>query len=77
MTRSVLSALLVASAAYGSPAIAQTDNDGDTASIVVTGARPRSEASAGTKGSAPLAETPQSISVISSAEIADLGPRQP
>lgn len=41
--------------------------------IVVTGAKPVNEASSGTKGDLPIAETPQSISVISSAQIADLG----
>ena len=41
--------------------------------ILVTGQRPRSEASSGTKTDTPLVETPQSISVISSADIAALG----
>lgn len=41
--------------------------------IVVTGSKPVNEASSGTKSDLPLAETPQSISVISSAEIANLG----
>lgn len=41
--------------------------------IVVTGQRPVTEASSGTKSDTPLAETPQSISVIDSSMIADLG----
>lgn len=72
MKRFVISAMLLSSAVYAAPAMAQDKADDET-SIVVTGARPRSEATAGTKGSAPIAETPQSISVISAADIADLG----
>lgn len=72
MKRFVISALLLSSAVYAAPAMAEDQANEDN-SIVVTGARPRSEATAGTKSSAPIAETPQSISVISSAEIADLG----
>jgi iron complex outermembrane receptor protein len=41
--------------------------------IVVTGERPRSEATSATKSSTPIAETPQSISVISNGDIATLG----
>ncbi|EZP50041.1 TonB-dependent siderophore receptor [Sphingomonas sp. RIT328] len=41
--------------------------------IVVTGAKPVGVASSGTKSDLPIAETPQSISVISSEEIAKLG----
>jgi iron complex outermembrane receptor protein len=47
--------------------------DQDTGVIVVTGSRSVNEVSAGTKSSVPLAETPQSISVISASEIAGLG----
>jgi iron complex outermembrane receptor protein len=72
MKRFVISALLLSSAAYAAPAMAEDQADENNA-IVVTGARPRSEATAGTKNSAPIAETPQSISVISAADIADLG----
>jgi iron complex outermembrane receptor protein len=58
--------------AAADPADPQTA--GSSASeIVVTGAKPVNEASSGTKSDLPLAETPQSISVISSAEIANLG----
>jgi iron complex outermembrane receptor protein len=41
--------------------------------IVVTGDRPADEASSGTKSDTPLAETPQSISVIDAGTIANLG----
>lgn len=41
--------------------------------VVVTGQKPRSEASGGTKTDTPLIETPQSITVISSQDIAKLG----
>ncbi|MGN6376870.1 MAG: TonB-dependent siderophore receptor [Sphingomonas sp.] len=41
--------------------------------IVVTGQRPATEASSGTKTDTPLIETPQSISVIDASTIADLG----
>jgi iron complex outermembrane receptor protein len=41
--------------------------------IVVTGQQTQNEASAGTKSSMPIIETPQSISVITNADIADLG----
>ena len=43
------------------------------ADIVVTGQKSASEASAGTKTDTPLLETPQSISVVTNAEIANLG----
>ncbi|WP_277970810.1 TonB-dependent siderophore receptor [Sphingomonas echinoides] len=73
MNRSLVSALMLTSVAYAMPAFAETDEDQDAPSIVVTGERPRNEAAAGTKGSAPIAETPQSISVISASDIANLG----
>jgi len=41
--------------------------------ILVTGQRPTNQASSGTKSDTPLLETPQSISVIDSSTIADLG----
>jgi iron complex outermembrane receptor protein len=41
--------------------------------IVVTGQQTQNEASAGTKSAMPILETPQSISVITNADIADLG----
>ncbi|QBM74699.1 TonB-dependent siderophore receptor [Sphingomonas sp. AAP5] len=72
MKRFVISAVLLSSAVYAAPAMAEDEAE-DGPAIVVTGARPSSEATAGTKSSAPIAETPQSISVISAAEIADLG----
>ena len=73
MNRSLVSALMLSSIAYAMPAFAETEEDQEAQSIVVTGERPRSEVSAGTKGSTPIAETPQSISVISSSDIANLG----
>lgn len=74
MKHPLVSILLLGSAAMGSPALAQTLTDSeDGSAIVVTGQRPRTESSAGTKMPAPIAETPQSISVISAADIADLG----
>jgi iron complex outermembrane receptor protein len=45
----------------------------ETGVIVVSGNKPLSEASSGTKSAAPLAETPQSISVIDAQQIAGLG----
>jgi iron complex outermembrane receptor protein len=72
MIRLPLAALLAGTALCAFPAWAETDAQTDD-SIVVIGSRPRSEASAGTKGALPIAETPQSISVVSSADIADLG----
>ncbi|MET3761542.1 TonB-dependent receptor plug domain-containing protein [Sphingomonas sp. UYEF23] len=72
MKRFVISAVLLSSAVYAAPAMAEDEAE-DGPAIVVTGARPSSEATAGTKSSAPIAETPQSISVISAADIADLG----
>jgi len=41
--------------------------------IVVSGAHPANEASSGTKSATPILETPQSISVIGSEELARLG----
>jgi len=88
MTRNLFAGLLMSTAVYCTPAWAApaaaegtnaaadsiaSDSADDRDTIVVTGARPRTESSAGTKSVAPIAETPQSISVISSADIADLG----
>ncbi|CAN5419059.1 TonB-dependent siderophore receptor [soil metagenome] len=84
MTRPIFTAMLLGSAVFCSPALAAPDapaaesgaermTDEDRNTIVVTGARPRTESLAGTKSAAPIAETPQSISVISSADIANLG----
>src|SRR4051812_18027581 len=88
MTRHLFAGLLLSTAIYCTQALAAPNanesadvagaasadgavDDRDT--IVVTGARPRTESSAGTKSVAPIAETPQSISVLSSGDIADLG----
>jgi len=57
-----------APAADGATATASQAED-----IVVTGQRPVTEASGGTKTDTPLIETPQSISVIDASTIADLG----
>ncbi len=75
MTRRRLGiALLLGSALSAAPAHAQTiQEDGESNVIVVTGEHSRNQASAGTKSDTPLAETPQSISVITSADIAGLG----
>jgi iron complex outermembrane receptor protein len=54
-------------AADGAAAAAQAND------IVVTGQRPTTQASGGTKTDTPLIETPQSVSVIDSSTIADLG----
>ncbi|WP_380785085.1 TonB-dependent siderophore receptor [Sphingomonas sp. R86521] len=69
--RKFLLALSLGSALTTLPAYAQTTSTDDT--IVVEGQIARTVASSGTKSAAPLAETPQSISVISSADIANLG----
>lgn len=55
------------------PAFAQNDEREDSGVIVVSGQQLSTESSAGTKSQVPLAETPQSISVIDSEEIAGLG----
>lgn len=68
----------MAAAATTSEAALSSDESQDAGradgpSIVVTGQRLASQASAGTKNDAPIAETPQSVSVITSADIANLG----
>ncbi|WP_267387999.1 TonB-dependent siderophore receptor [Sphingomonas sp. GC_Shp_3] len=76
MKREIFAAMLLGSVAYGGPAFADVASGSaidDQDTIVVQGERPSTESSAGTKNPAPIAETPQSISVISSALIADLG----
>jgi iron complex outermembrane receptor protein len=59
--------------ALAQEAPAEAEQQSNNGVIVVTGERPLSVASAGTKSSVPLAETPQSISVISARDIAGLG----
>ncbi len=67
-------AFLLGSALASAPSFAQTTvADADSNVIVVNGEHPRNQASSGTKTATPLAETPQSISVITSADIAGLG----
>ena len=67
-------ALLLGSTLIAGPGFAQTaQDDGDAKAIVVTGQHAPVQASSGTKTDTPLAETPQSISVITSGDIAGLG----
>lgn len=68
-------AVLMPGAALAETPVAEgaTDFTAQIQDIVVTGERPATEASSGTKSATPLAETPQSISVIDSSMIADLG----
>jgi iron complex outermembrane receptor protein len=82
MTRCVAMAAIAAWAVLANPALADVGAvlaeapapAGDTTdTIVVTGQRPNSQASAGTKTDTPIAETAQSISVISSGTIQGLG----
>jgi iron complex outermembrane receptor protein len=70
--RKMLIALSFGSALSTMPAYAQTSAATDE-TIVVEGQTPRTVASSGTKSATPLAETPQSISVITSSDIASLG----
>ncbi|WP_254605136.1 TonB-dependent siderophore receptor [Sphingomonas bacterium] len=51
----------------------QSTSEGTTDTIVVTGQRPVSQSSAGTKTDTPIAETPQSVTVLSSGMIQGLG----
>ncbi len=74
MTRRFGIAVLLASATTAAPSYAQTATaTTDTGIIVVTGQHLRTQASSGTKSDTPLAETPQSISVITADDIAGLG----
>ena len=67
-------AVLLGSAAFvatpSNAQTAQTNTDNDSGIIVVTGQHARTQASSGTKTDTPLAETPQSITVITSDDIA-------
>ena len=74
--RHLIAVLLMGTSLAAMPALAQeaADVDGEKSSvIVVTGARDRPVASAGTKSVMPINEVPQSISVIASQDIARLG----
>ncbi|MEG3082228.1 TonB-dependent siderophore receptor [Sphingomonas sp. PB2P12] len=75
MTRRRLgSALLLGSTLAALPVQAQVRaDDGDANAIVVTGQHTRDQAVSATKTDTPLAETPQSISVITGEDIAELG----
>ena len=68
------SGLLAGIAATALLAGAAQAAEGDAAdAIVVTGSKSITVATAGTKGDVPILETPQSISVITNADIQDLG----
>lgn len=78
MTSSRLLAALLAGTAFLASATAvgaqtQRGADGERGDIVVTGQQDRAEVSSGTKTATPIAETPQSISVITGEDIAELG----
>ncbi len=57
------------------PSPSAQDKEGQTSGseVVVTGQRPDTQATAGTKSDKPVVDTPQSISVVTSATIADRG----
>lgn len=55
------------------PDLAGDGTDPESGVIIVRGEKPVSEASAGTKSAVPIAETPQSVSVVDSSRIAGLG----
>ncbi|PXA86060.1 TonB-dependent siderophore receptor [Nostoc sp. 3335mG] len=65
-------ASLLSGAAQAADAATAVTASGDD-EIVVSGTQPANEASAATKTDTPIAETPQSISVIDSSEIKKLG----
>ncbi|WP_210358225.1 TonB-dependent siderophore receptor [Sphingomonas beigongshangi] len=76
----IFNALLIGVAAVGAPApvaaqdlATQRARDADRGDIVVTGQQDSNQAASGTKTSVPLAETPQSISLITGEDIAELG----
>jgi len=70
----MMSTALLAAPAFADDAAADDAATRDRRDdIVVTGTRLLTEASSGTKSDLPLAETPQSISVIDSSTISDLG----
>jgi iron complex outermembrane recepter protein len=71
-TTLLLGSLLAAMPAAAADTAAGATDGGDDA-IVVTGQQVRDVASAATKSALPIAETPQSISVISNQDIAGLG----
>ena len=70
-------AAIAIAASLAAPAFAASDDSAnagsDRTTIVVTGTRDAKEASSGTKSATPIAETPQSISVITGGDIANLG----
>lgn len=70
VSRGLLLATMLTSA---TTAFADDEGSKDTSVIVVTGERERTISSAGTKSAMPIAEIPQSISVVNSEQIARLG----
>ena len=71
MTRRLGIAILLGTAAFAAaPGYAQTMHEDASDVIVVTGQHPRDQASSGTKTDTPLAETPQTITVITADDIA-------
>ena len=76
MSASMMRAALLAGVAMAAcvPAALQAADAGKEGDeIVVTGSKPVTVASGGTKTDTPILETPQSISVVDASEIADLG----
>ncbi len=71
--RNLIIALSLGSALAAVPVSAQTRTAPDDGTIIVEGQLQHNQAVSGTKSTAPIAETPQSISVISAADIAGLG----
>jgi len=69
----MLGTFLAATPAFADATDMADTTDGNGEVIVVTGDRPRNEATSGTKSATPLAETPQSISVVTSDQIVGLG----
>lgn len=68
------SALALTLALYAAPALATPDADAaQSEDVIVTGRAAPDQAAAGTKSATPLIETPQSITVVTSEEIAELG----
>ncbi len=69
----IISAALLVGPAQAHAEAADANSTGGRDDIVVTGTRAVTDASSGTKSDLPIAETPQSLSVIDSATISKLG----
>ena len=63
----------IAPAAAGDTGVGEGADPQGGEDILVTGAKPRDTAAAGTKSDLPLAETPQSITVVTAGDIRQLG----